>query len=45
MHNSCDEHDLFFLEAWDGLLESLSIREPFIDFPGTGKPQESTASV
>lgn len=45
MPNSCDEHDLFFLEARDGLLESLSIRAPFIDFPGTGKPQESTASV
>lgn len=45
MHNSCDEHDLFFLEAWDDLLESLSIRVTFIDFPGTGKPQESTASV
>lgn len=45
MLNSCDEHDLFFLEAWNDLLESLSIKVPFIDFPGTGKPQESTTSV
>lgn len=33
MYNSLDDFDLFFLEARDYLLESLSIRASFIDFP------------
>lgn len=33
MHNSFDDFDVFFLEAWDYLLESLSIRASFMDFP------------
>lgn len=33
MYNSFDDFDLFFLEARDYLLESLSIRASFIDFP------------
>lgn len=33
MHNSFDDFDLFFLEARDYMLESLSIRASFIDFP------------
>lgn len=33
MHNSFDDFDLFFLEARDYLLDSLSIRASFIDFP------------
>lgn len=45
MHNSCEDFDLFFLEAWDYLLKSLSARVYFIDFPGTGKPHESVASA